>query len=160
MDLEGEPQTPRWPGKTTVRACKPGVDERTVYEVWRDAFRDHWGHYEASFEDWSRHNMGFPDHDPGLWFLAEEEGEAAGIALCKMNPAYGWVDTLGVRRPWRGRGLGTALLLHAFGEFRRRGAKVVRLGVDSENLSGATRLYERAGMRVVAGTTLYQRDLL
>ena len=40
-----------------------------------------------------------------------------------------------------------ALLLASFREFRRRGETLVRLGVDSENPTGAVRLYERAGMQ-------------
>ena len=41
------------------------------------------------------------------------------------------------------------MLLHSFGVFWRRGLKAVALGVDSESLTGATRLYESVGMRVV-----------
>ena len=35
------------------------------------------------------------------------------------------------------------LLLHAFGELYRRGSYTIGLGVDSQNLTGATRLYEQ-----------------
>jgi ribosomal protein S18 acetylase RimI-like enzyme len=58
----------------------------------------------------------------------------------------------GVRRPWRRRGLGLALLRRAFGEFQRRGERLVQLGVDAASPTGATRLYERVGMRTI--TTL------
>jgi ribosomal protein S18 acetylase RimI-like enzyme len=93
-----------------------------------------------------------PQFDPELWLLAEDDGEIAGISLCQRqrsaDPALGWVQTLGVRPPWRRRGLATALLQHSFAELQRRGARRAGLGVDAENPTGAVRLYERAGMHV------------
>jgi mycothiol synthase len=71
----------------------------------------------------------------------------------------GWISTLGVRRPWRRRGLGQALLLTAFNEFYRRGEKIVALSVDAASQTGATRLYERAGMCVYQEFTLYEKEL-
>ena len=71
----------------------------------------------------------------------------------------GWVEVLGVRRQWRRRGLALALLLHAFGEFHRRGHKRVGLGVDGENTTGAVRLYEKAGMRPGRQWDVYERQL-
>lgn len=70
------------------------------------------------------------------------------------DPDVGWVSILGVRPPWRGRGLGLALLRHAFREI---GRPTVRLGVDAENVSGAVRLYERAGMRVERRFDTYEK---
>jgi GNAT superfamily N-acetyltransferase len=66
---------------------------------------------------------------------------------------------LGVRRPWRKRGLGLALLYHAFGELRRRGCARVGLGVDGQSLTGATRLYEKAGMRAVTRSITFEKEL-
>jgi ribosomal protein S18 acetylase RimI-like enzyme len=69
------------------------------------------------------------------------------------------VGALGVRRPWRGRGLGRALLLRTFAEFRRRGVTRVTLGVDAENPTGATRLYESVGMDVELEAVVYEKTL-
>ena len=80
--------------------------------------------------------------------------------LCEAEHyEMGWVRSLFVRRPWRRRGLGMALLQNAFREFHERGERRVGLGVDAENLTGATRLYERAGMRVVETTIVYRKEL-
>jgi ribosomal protein S18 acetylase RimI-like enzyme len=65
-----------------------------------------------------------------------------------------------VRKPWRRRGLGLALLQHAFTEFWRRGERTVALGVDAENPTGATRLYERAGMHVLFDAVVYEKPLV
>jgi ribosomal protein S18 acetylase RimI-like enzyme len=100
-------------------------------------------------------------YDPTLWFVAYDGDEIAGYALCKPqeggDPKLGWVDVLGVRRPWRRRGLALALLLHAFGEFRSRGHARVGLGVDTENTTGAVGLYEKAGMRPVRQFDAYEK---
>jgi ribosomal protein S18 acetylase RimI-like enzyme len=89
--------------------------------------------------------------------------EIAGLALCSptLGPdrSTGVVETLGVRRPWRRKGLGLALLQHAFSEFHARGHKQVGLGVDSKNLSGATRLYKKAGMQVTQELAVYEKEL-
>ena len=97
--------------------------------------------------------------DPSLWFLAEEAEEPAGAILCRQDLGVGWVDSLGVRPAWRRRGLGLALLRHAFGEFHRRGWPGAALGVDAANETGATRLYEGAGMRVARQYAIYQKEL-
>jgi ribosomal protein S18 acetylase RimI-like enzyme len=69
------------------------------------------------------------------------------------------VDILGVRRGWRRRGIGLALLGAAFTEFHRRGIPRAELGVDSENPTGATRLYERAGMHVAHAWETWEKEL-
>ncbi len=69
------------------------------------------------------------------------------------------VDDLGVRRAYRRRGLGMAQLRHVFAAFYARGIRRVGLGVDAENVTGATRLYGRAGMRVYRAWDLYDKEL-
>ena len=60
--------------------------------------------------------------------------------------------------PWRGQGYAKALLLHAFREFYDRGLPRVTLGVDAENPTGATHLYERVGMHVEHENVVYEKD--
>src|SRR5215218_281201 len=80
-------------------------------------------------------------HPSGFW-------PWTGLTLCKTLAGEGWVDVVAVRRPWRNRGLGLALLRHAFTECHRQGTHRVSLSVDAESITGAPRLYGRAGMRV------------
>jgi GNAT superfamily N-acetyltransferase len=147
-ELDIPPPTPDWPDGITVRAMAPGEDGKVYYETIEEAMQDHYGHVPVSFEQWKQGRMG-EAFDPSLWFLAMDGDEPAGAALCIATEDEGWVDTLAVRRRWRKRGLGLALLRHAAGEFKRRGMSKYALAVDSESLTGATRLYERAGMRPV-----------
>lgn len=148
IELAEAPAAPAWPEGISVRACSGDDDLRRAHAVINEAFHDHWGYAEQTFEQFTANLIAIPQFEPDLWFLALDGDEVAGVALCEMLPDRAWVNELGVRRPWRTRGLGNALLRHAFGEFYRRGARVAALGVDAESLTGATRLYERAGMHV------------
>jgi ribosomal protein S18 acetylase RimI-like enzyme len=105
--------------------------------------------------------LGGERFDPELWFLACDGKEIAGVALNYYDEKAetGWVDHLGVRRPWRRRGIGKALLLHTFGEFHRRGIRRVKLSVDSKSLTDAQHLYEGAGMKTVQQYHIYRKAL-
>jgi len=152
---------PVWPDGIAARAFRPG-DERAFYEAQQEAFADTWEPVTETLEEWSHWLIGRATFDPGLWFLAERENEAAGFAICHVHralPELGWVQLLGVRRPWRGLGLGRALLVHAFREFQRRGMERVGLGVDSESPTGAHLLYESVGMRETARFEIREKAL-
>lgn len=150
---------PVWPAGIEVRTFEPG-DERAFYQVHQEAFADSWEPIEEPYDEWVHWHLHSPAHVPDLWFVAHECGEAAGIAIChphRSRDGLGWIRILGVRRLWRRRGIGRALLLHAFAEFRRRGFATAGLGVDAESLTGANRLYEEVGMRVVARFDIYEK---
>ena len=154
------PEPPSWPDGIVARTFVPGHDERLAYETIEEAFADHWGHTPLPYEEWVRGRTQRDDFDPALWFLAHDGREVVGAALCyPRGDRFGWVRGLGVRRPWRGRGLGMALLRHAFGAFYARGYRGAGLGVDAESLTGATRLYERAGMRVTEQYETHEKIL-
>lgn len=159
IDMEAPPPAPVWPEHVELRPYTPDM-LYAVFEADNEAFHDHWGHMPAQFDAWQTWTVKREDgFDPGLWFLAFEGDEIAGFALCGYEHGEAWVGELGVRRPWRRKGLGLALLYAAFGEFYRRGTRSVVLNVDSQNLTGATRLYTRAGMRPVEQTDMYQLEL-
>lgn len=150
IDMDQPPAAPVWPEGITVRTHIPGQDDRAVHAALDEAFEDHWGHTPFPFEHFETFMLKDPKFDPTLWFLAMDGDQIAGLSLCRWempeDPQMAWVDDLGVRRPWRRRGVARALLLHSFNEFYRRGKRRAGLGVDSQSLTGATRLYEGAGM--------------
>jgi ribosomal protein S18 acetylase RimI-like enzyme len=112
------------------------------------------------FDEWKAHRLEAPETDTSLWFVARVGREMAGAIRCDGRKfGGGWVGALGVREPWRGRGIGMALLGRAFAEFHSRGVAHVGLGVDAQNPTGATRLYERAGMRVMTEDILFEKTL-
>jgi mycothiol synthase len=152
---------PDWPKGISVRTFGD-EDAHDVYEVHQETFSDLDDYSPTSYDDWLHWSLrdGF---DPGLWFLAVADTELQGIALCRPewggDASLGWVSVIGVRRQWRGRGLGLALLRHAFRELLARGKTKAALGVDAENATGAVRLYERAGMEVTRRRLCYQKEV-
>lgn len=159
IELRETPPAAQWSDGIVVCTLAPGM-ERAVYEADEEAFRDHWGFMPGTFEDWSHWTFEREGFDPSLWFMAMDGTEIAGFALCADEKELGgWVHVLGVRRAWRRRGIGLALLHHAFAEFYRRGIRAAYLGVDAQSLTGATRLYERAGMHVVRQYRSYEKEL-
>jgi mycothiol synthase len=163
IELDAEPPEPQWPEGIRARTFVPGEDERSVYEADMEAFEDHWEPRRQPFDEWRAWTLEDPRFDASLWFLVEADESLAGFCLCGEHPSgdptFGYVWILGVRRPWRRRGLGLALLQHAFREFRRRGMTRAGLDVDAENLTGAVRLYERAGMHVAKRRDIYEAPL-
>jgi mycothiol synthase len=155
IDLESTPPRPDWPEGFAVASLRPG-EEPVLHSVHEDAFEDHWGHSRMTFDEWiTRRTI---EHD--LCFLVRTGDEAAAAAECRRSLyGMGWVGTLGTRREYRRRGLAGALLRHCFRELYARGARRIGLGVDAENATGATRLYERAGMRVAWRADLYAKRL-
>ena len=168
IEMDEPVSAPEFPEGIILRTYQPGIDAEAVYRAQTDSFRDHFGFVEEPFEDGLDHFKHFweqPGFDPSLLFLAIDgpSREIAGISLCPSHsiddPELGWVSTLGVCRPWRKRGIGLALLRHSFNEFYRRGMRKVGLGVDAENLTGALRLYENAGMHVQQVFDMYEKEL-
>jgi mycothiol synthase len=162
IELTDDIPEPEWPDGLTPRNFRPGEEER-VYEAHMDAFADHWDFRRQPMEDWRRFTVDHHGFDPTLWWLVEDGDELAGLSLNSWHfsgdPQFGWVGVLGVRPPWRKRGLGTGLLRQSFRDFRSRGATRVGLGVDAENTTGAVRLYERAGMHAVRRNDAYEKTL-
>jgi GNAT superfamily N-acetyltransferase len=158
IDLDRKPTAPIWPEGIWVRPCLTEGDQDALYGAVAEALQDHWEHLTTDREEWERRKTR-ADFDPSLWFMIGQGETAIGGAVCSKHPDLGWITDLGVRRPWRRRGLGLALLHHIFGECSRRGIRSVALGVDAQSPTGATRLYERAGMRVVRHFAIYQKEL-
>lgn len=157
--LEQPPVTPVFPDGIQLRPFLVEGHARLLFEAVEDAFRDHWGFLPMNYDKWQSHNLEREGFDPSLWFVGWDGEQIAGFSLCRYRVGMGWVNTLGVRRQWRKRGLGQAFLLHSFGEFYRRGEKIIGLGVDSENQTGATRLYKRVGMHVAHEYVSYLKEL-
>jgi mycothiol synthase len=162
IELGDDLPEPDWPAGISVRVLEPG-DERRLHEANELAFAEDWDFRPQTFEQWRNDAFGRDNADHSLSWLAEDADELAGYSLnawhASEDPEFGWVGSLGVLPEYRRRGLGAALLQQSFLEFRRRGATRVGLGVDSENVTGAVRLYERVGMHVHRLNVTYEKAL-
>jgi mycothiol synthase len=167
IEMDEPPPEPVWPDGIRLRSYDPDRDLRSIYQIDEEVFQDHFGYVpepeEEGYERFAHHMTGTDAYDPTLWFLAVDGEEIAGICICRKygdeGKDTGHVSILGVRRPWRRKGIALALLQHAFGEFYRRGKRKVDLGVDAESLTGAVDLYQKAGMRVLRRFDLYEKEL-
>ena len=166
IELGAEPPpAPAWPSGIDVRSYRHPEDERVTYETQEESFRDAWDHEPVTLEAWRDYQLGGRGFDPSLWFLAWDGDDVAGICLSfpmarrAADPGLAWISILGVRRPWRRRGVGEALLRHAFRELHARGVRRVGLDVDAESPTGATRLYERVGMRIAVRSDTWEKTL-
>jgi mycothiol synthase len=157
--LENPPQAPKFPERIEIRPFIQGEHDIAVWQAQNEAWRDHWGSHDVTFEEWRRSRFDDPEFDPTLWQIAWDGNDVAGFSLNRYRMGIGWIRTLGVRRPWRKRGLGEALLRASFVEFYRRGTKTIGLGVDAQSPTGATRLYQRVGMRAASEHVTYQKEL-
>jgi mycothiol synthase len=152
-----EAPVPVWPEGLRVERFRT-EDARAFYDALTDAFADEWGWAPLEYDEWYRLRIEGEDSDTSLWFLVREGDEIAAVVRNDpMRYGGGWVGAIGVRAQWRRRGIGLALLQHTFAAFHERGTRDVRLGVDTRNPSGATRLYERAGMSVEVEDVIYER---
>jgi len=147
---------------------RPALEEhlRGIWETEVEVFRDHWGSVddtEASFE----RKRTDPRRDMSLWVVAWEGDQIAGQVLNRVDTEAneelglkrGWVNSVGVRRPWRRRGLGRALVAESLRVLRERGMTTAGLGVDAENGTGALGIYEAVGFRVAATERVYRKPL-
>jgi mycothiol synthase len=162
VDFSGEPPPPRDVEGITIRGFRP-EEGRGLYEAHVEAFADHWGEGRETYEDFRHHHFDAPDYDPGLWFVAWDGADLAGYVgaqdKSREDPSRGYISLLGVRRPFRRRGLGEALLLYAFRALHARGRVGVDLHVDADSLTGATGLYAKVGMTAHPRFATWEKEL-
>jgi ribosomal protein S18 acetylase RimI-like enzyme len=159
IDLRGDERRPQPPPGLELRQFR-SEDARAFHAAREEAFADHWNHRAEAFDEYRRRAIDTDDFDPTLWWIVEDGNEIAAILRCTAQRfGGGWVNSVGVRPRWRRRGLGEVLLRTAFAEFANRGERRVALGVDAQNATGATRLYDRVGMQVVFHANVFRKAL-
>jgi len=133
-----------------------------VHEAYEESFSEEWGHIQRDFDTWTRFLLNRPGNDPSLWVIAWDGDQIAGFSFNRTvadKPDMAWVMGLGVRKPYRKRGLGYSLLKQSFKLFQERGYTRAGLGVDASNPTGAVALYERVGMSVYIQFVNYRKVL-
>jgi mycothiol synthase len=166
--LNGDLPPVRTPAGIRLRPFDPERDVETAWRVDTVAFRDHWGHTDGKLEEFE-HWITMPHFRPELWWLAEDQAsdQVVGLALNIIDPDWialtgrqeGYVDTLAVLREHRKQGLGTALLAQSLHVLREAGMEAAHLHADAKNLTGAVRLYERAGFRIRKTGVAYRKTV-
>jgi mycothiol synthase len=142
---------------------------RPIWDASRAAFAQHWGmgaHREEAFDAWLKDKDIFQPH---LWQVAWDVGsnQIVGQIRTYIYEPYnhnfgrqrGWTEFVSVHKDWRKRGLARALVSHSLRTQRDAGMTESALGVDSENATGATRVYETCGFQVVKTNTVYRKPM-
>jgi mycothiol synthase len=158
MDLNTPLPTPQWPADVSLRTALPVQDAQAIHRFIQIAFARP-DRQSQSFEEWQAALMESSNFDPNLWFLAMAGEELVGACLCFAYAEEGWVRQLGVAPAWRRRGLGAALLHHAFAVFKQRGLERVGLAVEAENQKAYT-FYQGVGMKRIRQYDMYEKPLL
>ena len=142
------------------------AQHRAIFEAENEAFRDHWQHRELEDADFVRIHRD-PDVDTSLWRVAWDGPDVAAVVVNFIFPEEnatlgvqrGWLEHISTRRPWRRRGLASALAVASLHAFRERGLTEAALNVDSENPNGALGLFEGLGFRKVETGIAHRKDL-
>jgi ribosomal protein S18 acetylase RimI-like enzyme len=162
--LDDLPDSPL-PEGLEIREVQP-EHLRPIWDAAMEAFRDAWGYTEpteADYERFAAEEAG----DTALWRIAWDGDQVAGQVRSFIDAEFnrlsgrkrGYTESISVRRPHRKRGLARALIAASFPLLRERGMTEAALGVDTENVSGALRLYERCGFRPLSRTTTYRKPV-
>jgi len=139
---------------------------RHLWDADVEAFLDHWGGFDSSEENFRKWKSD-PKFDPSLFVIAWDGDEIAGGVVNQINETEnaafnrrrGWLQSVFVRRPWRRRGLGRAVVLRSLQVFRDRGMTSAGLGVDADNPTGALGLYTGTGFEVEIRSTAYRKPM-
>jgi mycothiol synthase len=163
-DLENIPNLPL-PAGLEVRPARPEHYQQ-IKEANIEVFQEHWGFSsgnEPTLAQWLEN----PNFDPTLWQIAWDREEVVGMVLPFIDHRdnevngflRGYTEEIGVRWPWRKRGLARALIAGSLHALRERGMTQAALQVDAENESGALGLYQTMGYQMVQRTVCYRKEL-
>jgi mycothiol synthase len=158
IELAGSIEPGPAPDGIEIGEIEPSDDLRAIHTVLEEAFATDPEDHPGPFDRWAEEHTSSPSYDPTLWLIARDGGVPVGALIGSAGGDRGWVDWLAVLASHRGRGVGSALLRRSFAVFAARGLRRVALNVDAENVTGATAVYERAGMRVVNRWDRWERS--
>jgi len=146
------------PERVTIEGLRilpwPSDRDEEIRASKNTAFLDHWGSVPTPAAAWHDQLHGYSGR-PDLSFVAVDARTDEVVAMLAtsryeaddelLGRRDGWIQTLGTLREWRGRGVGSALITEALHAYVAEGLTHASLGVDSENPSGAARLYRSLG---------------
>jgi mycothiol synthase len=163
--LDDAPHRPLPPG-LEIREVRP-EHLQAIWDAEVEAVEDHWGNSEVDQEEYQEFLAHAGPEETSLWRIAWDGEQVAGQVRSYINEDVnrrdgvqrGFVEYITVRRPWRRRGLASALIAASFPLLRARGMTEAALGVDSENPSGALGLYQSLGFEAVARSTTWEKPL-
>jgi ribosomal protein S18 acetylase RimI-like enzyme len=143
-------------------------DIRLFNSLHNESFKEHFDFRPSTLEEarfWIQHNSWV---DVSEYFIADLSSLPVGFVgvgidtKCNeyRNRLRGWVFTIGVLKPHRLKGVGTALMLHGIKHLKLEGMEEAALWVDDQNPTKAIKLYEKIGFKVIKKSLCYLRKLI
>ena len=133
-----------------IRRYRPS-DFDGVRSLWEEAF--------PSDPPWNRAEAAIPAKlafQPGLLFVAMEDGGVIGSAMAGYDGHRGWLYSVAVRSGCRRDGVGTALVREAERALAALGCEKVNLQVRGSN-EAVTRFYAKLGYAIEDRVSLGRR---
>lgn len=151
-----------------IRAMKEGIEDiELVRRLYNEAFSEHFNFRPLTLEEW-KHWSKNPDFDREGWFFALLEDKPMGHVCTWIDGKFvkfkgikrGSIDSIGVLKPYRRKGIGISLVLRALEYLKSREMTEVELGVDDLNETAAIKLYEKVGFKVIHKVLTYQKKIV
>jgi ribosomal protein S18 acetylase RimI-like enzyme len=150
------------PGSLRMVAWSKERDEQ-LRQAFNTAFKGSWGVPEIDEQLWPQIFTGIPKFRGDLSFLVQDGEKILGFCINWIDEAKnrqrdvkeGWIEALGVIPERRGMGIASALLSHSLEEFKASGLEQAALDVDTQNPTGALRLYENLGFIAIKRTITF-----
>jgi ribosomal protein S18 acetylase RimI-like enzyme len=128
-----------------------------IYAANEEAFSESHDSLE-SYETWLR-KPGGPDLDTSLWVVAWDGDEIAGHVISTSDEEGAHTPWVGIRRAYRRRGLGKALMTRMLQRCQERGIQQADIGTVAENPGKSAHLYESVGYQIVSRHPRYRKPM-
>ena len=144
-----------------LRTFELDQDEAELTSIQNAAFGEHWGFNPTTVEEIAA-RVRMPSTAPdGIIFISNGESLAGfnwTLRNENENGSVGFVAMTGVHPNYRGKGLGTAVVVTGMEYLREQGVDGIELEVDSTN-TPAVELYRKLGFKPVHHTVWYEKQI-
>lgn len=166
IDLHDRLPLPQFPPGFRLVTMAEHPVLRDFVRVYHQTFKDHRGAVDESLDAavarWERIMEGGSYRPEHFVLVKAGDADAAVMIMAEKSeedPDKAWVQTLGVMPDYRRQGLATQLLYLAYQLARDSGKQRVGLMVDASSLTGANKLYQKAGMSVTMVYNAYELEI-
>lgn len=140
------------------RLMKENLDDIKILNlIVNDTFKEHFDNRPETLEETKYWVLEKPWTDIAEFYFGYIDNELVGFVGVGIDSKFvkhrgikrGWINTIGVLKPLRRKGVGTALILHGLRALKAKGMTEACLGVDDWNPTKAIELYKKVGFKVV-----------
>jgi len=168
MSMETIPSNIGKHKEVKIRAMQMNMDDiKLLNWLENETFKEHFNFRPQTVEETKYFVESRPWCDIAEYFFAYLNGKPVGHVGVGTDTKFikykgirrGWIMTIGVLKPLRKQGIGTALMLHALKFLKSIGMKEAELDVDDSNPTKAIELYKKVGFKVVKKDLAYLKTI-